>query len=79
MKKFFVGDDAYERHWVTVDDVNHVVTVDASDYEKETKMKKARDLSILASFRREISLRTKTVKSKKTYSRKIKHRARAQA
>lgn len=33
MKKFFVGNDAYERHWVTVDDVNHVVTVDASNYE----------------------------------------------
>jgi len=32
-----------------------------------------RDLNIVKNFTREINLRTKVVKSKKVYSRKIKH------
>jgi len=35
---------------------------------------KKRDLEILASYRREINLRTKSVKNKKKYTRKTKHK-----
>ena len=33
-----------------------------------------RDLNILKNFKREISLKTKTIKSKKNYSRKSKYK-----
>lgn len=35
---------------------------------------KQRDWNILAAFRREVNLRQRTDKSKKAYSRKLKHK-----
>ena len=35
---------------------------------------KQRDHNILANYRREINLRTKSIKNKKAYTRKIKHK-----
>lgn len=39
-----------------------------------TRAKTPRDLNILANYRREISLQTKSVKDKKKYNRKQKHK-----
>lgn len=36
---------------------------------------KQRDLNIVKAFKRELNLRTKSVKNKKKYSRKAKHKA----
>ena len=36
---------------------------------------KPRDLNIMKAFKRELDLRTKSVKNKKKYSRKAKHKA----
>ena len=36
---------------------------------------KQRDLNIVKAFKRELDLRTKSVKNKKKYSRKAKHKA----
>ena len=43
--------------------------------EFEVPYKPARNLTFLAAARREISLSTKADRSKKTYSRKIKHKS----
>jgi len=37
-------------------------------------MVKKRDIEILKSYQREINLRTKSIKSKKKYTRKTKHK-----
>lgn len=39
------------------------------------KKKLTRDNNIILNFKREINLNTRVVKSKKAYSRKIKHKA----
>ena len=36
---------------------------------------KPRDLNIMKAFKRELDLRTKSIKDKKKYSRKAKHKA----
>ena len=36
--------------------------------------KTKRDINVLKAFKKEINLSTRVVKSKKTYSRKIKHK-----
>ena len=41
---------------------------------RKKRKPKARDKNIELSIKREISLRTKTIKSKKIYSRKEKHK-----
>lgn len=40
------------------------------------KYNKQRDIIVLLAFKKEIDLKTKSIKSKKVYSRKQKHRSR---